>query len=54
MGPPDRLAAREGLIAAGIEGLRGLTPTEFILNAWTKEPDRFRIDPSHLILGPYT
>ena len=40
--------------ARRLKTLRGLTPTEFILNAWTKEPDRFRIDPSHLIPGPYT
>ena len=36
-----------------LKTLRGLTPTEFILNAWTKEPDRFKIDPSHLSPGPY-
>ena len=40
--------------ARRLKTLRGLTPIEFILNAWTKEPNRFRIDPSHLILGPYT
>ncbi|EHP90797.1 Integrase catalytic region [Methylorubrum extorquens DSM 13060] len=40
--------------ARRLKTLRGLTPTEFILNAWTKEPDRFRLDPSHLIPGPYT
>ena len=34
--------------------LRGLTPFEFIFNAWTKEPDTSRINPSHLIPGPYT
>jgi transposase InsO family protein len=39
--------------ARRLKTLRGLTPTEFILNAWTKEPNRFRIDPSHLIPGPY-
>jgi transposase InsO family protein len=39
--------------ARRLRTLRGLTPTEFILSAWTKEPDRFRIDPSHLIPGPY-
>lgn len=39
--------------ARRLKTLRGLTPTEFILNAWTKEPDRFRIDPSHLIPGSY-
>ncbi|MEE7470475.1 hypothetical protein MPAR162_00790 [Methylorubrum populi] len=40
--------------ARRLKTLRGLTPTEFILNAWTKEPNRFRINPSHLIPGPYT
>ncbi|CAO4157279.1 hypothetical protein DHODJN_25925 [Methylorubrum extorquens] len=40
--------------ARRLKTLRGLTPTEFILSAWTKEPNRFRIDPSHLIPGPYT
>ncbi|TXM96722.1 IS481 family transposase, partial [Methylobacterium sp. WL64] len=40
--------------ARRLKTLRGLTPTEFILNAWTKEPNRFRIDPSYLIPGPYT
>ncbi len=40
--------------ARRLKTLRGLTPTEFILNAWTKEPDRFGIDPSQLSLGPYT
>ena len=40
--------------ARRLKTLRGLTPTEFILNARTKEPDRFRLDPSHLIPGPYT
>jgi Integrase core domain len=34
--------------------LRGLTPYEFVRQAWTKEPDRFRLDPSHHIPGPYT
>src|ERR671912_1495844 len=33
--------------------LRGLTPHEFVCQAWTKEPDRFRLDPSHHIPGPY-
>ena len=37
-----------------LKTLRGLTPYEFIHHAWTKEPDRFRLDPSHHIPGPYT
>ncbi|MBK3403942.1 IS481 family transposase, partial [Methylorubrum rhodesianum] len=32
--------------------LRGLTPYEFICQAWTKQPERFRIDPSHHMPGP--
>ena len=40
--------------ARRLKTLRGLTPYEFILQAWTKEPDRFRLNPSHLIPGPYT
>jgi hypothetical protein len=27
---------------------------EFICHAWTKEPHRFRLNPSHHIPGPYT
>ena len=40
--------------ARRLKTLRGLTPYEHILHAWTKEPDRFRINPSHHIPGPYT
>ena len=40
--------------ARRLKTLRGLTPYEFIRQAWTKEPDRFRLDPSHHIPGPYT
>ena len=35
-----------------LKTLRGLTPYEFICQAWTKEPERFRLDPSHHIPGP--
>ena len=35
-----------------LKRLRGLTPYEFICQAWTKEPGRFRLDPSHHTLGP--
>jgi hypothetical protein len=31
--------------------LRGLTPQEFIHQTWTKDPQRFRLDPSHLSPG---
>jgi transposase InsO family protein len=40
--------------ARRLKTLRGLTPYEFICQAWTKEPDRFRLNPSHHIPGPYT
>jgi transposase InsO family protein len=40
--------------AQRLKTLRGLTPYEFIYQAWTKEPNRFRLDPSHHIPGPYT
>jgi transposase InsO family protein len=39
--------------ARRLKTLRGLTPHEFICPAWAKEPDRFRIDPSHHTPGPY-
>ena len=32
----------------------GLTPYEFICQALGKEPDRFRLNPSYHIPGPYT
>ena len=32
--------------------LRGLTPYEFICKTWTDQPHRFRVDPTHLTLGP--
>ena len=35
-----------------LKTLRSLTPYEFICQAWTKEPKRFRLDPSHLMPGP--
>src|SRR3954468_11245485 len=36
-----------------LKTLRGLTPYEFICQTWTKEPERFRFDPSHHMPGPY-
>ncbi|GJE15218.1 hypothetical protein FOHLNKBM_6296 [Methylobacterium longum] len=35
-----------------LKTLRGLTPFKFICQTWTKEPERFRLDPSHYMLGP--
>jgi transposase InsO family protein len=40
--------------ARRLKTLRGLTPYEFICQVWTKDPDRFGLDPSHHIPGPYT
>ncbi|MES0060827.1 hypothetical protein NKJ79_13705, partial [Mesorhizobium sp. M0041] len=31
--------------------LKGLTPFEYICKIWTKEPERFRLDPTHQTLG---
>jgi transposase InsO family protein len=39
--------------ARRLKTLRGLTPYEFVCQTWTKEPDRFRLDPPHHIPGPY-
>jgi len=33
--------------ARRLKALRGLTSYEFICRAWTQEPERFRLDPSH-------
>jgi len=40
--------------ARRLKTLNGLTPVEFIHQTWTKEPQRFTIDSSHLTPGPYT
>jgi transposase InsO family protein len=56
----DQLRAHLGLFvdaynhARRLKTLRGLTPWEFIHQAWTREPERFRLDPSHHTSGPYT
>ena len=53
----DELRARLQLFldaydhARRLKALRGLTPYEFTCGAWTQEPKRFRIDPSHHTLG---
>ncbi len=31
--------------------LKGLTPYEYIRKIWTKEPERFALDPFHRISG---
>jgi transposase InsO family protein len=37
--------------ARRLKTLAGLTPYEAICNAWGKQPDRFRLDPTHLMAG---
>jgi len=37
--------------ARRLKTLAGLTPYEAICNAWGKQPDRFRLDPTHLVAG---
>src|SRR5437868_5805553 len=34
--------------------LKGLSPYEYICNAWTKEPARFNLDPIHQMPGRNT
>jgi transposase InsO family protein len=38
--------------ARRLKTLRGLTPYEFICKTWTDQPHRFRVDPTHLTMGP--
>jgi transposase InsO family protein len=33
--------------ARRLKAIRGLTPYEFICQAWTREPERFRLNPLH-------
>jgi transposase InsO family protein len=40
--------------AKHLKALRWRTPFQAILDAWTKDPSIFRIDPHHLIPGPHT
>ncbi|APX83402.1 hypothetical protein BV511_00680 [Methylorubrum extorquens] len=47
---PDPIAGRAAHRFA--DAKRCLTPYAFICQAWTKEPKRFRLDPSHHIRGP--
>jgi transposase InsO family protein len=37
--------------AKRLKTLKGLTPYEFICKAWTKEPERFTLDPIHQMPG---
>lgn len=38
-------------LARGSKTLKGLTPYEFICKLWTKEPERFMLDPLHQMPG---
>lgn len=38
--------------ARRLKTLQGLTPYEYVCKIWTKEPTRFKIDPTHQSLGP--
>ncbi|MDR1609421.1 MAG: hypothetical protein LBR78_01020 [Holosporales bacterium] len=37
-----------------LKTLKELTPYEYVLKTWEDEPERFVINPLHLIPGPYT
>lgn len=37
--------------AKRLKTLNGLTPYEFICHKWQDQPERFKVDPSHLTLG---
>ena len=38
--------------ARRLKTLNGLTPYEYICKIWTKEPERFNVDPTHQSPGP--
>jgi transposase InsO family protein len=38
--------------AKRLKSLRGLTPSERICQAWTEQPERFRLNPLHHMAGP--
>ncbi len=38
--------------ARRLKTLKGLTPYEYICSIWTKQPQRFKLNPTHLTLGP--
>ena len=40
--------------ARRLKTLKGLTPYEFICKMWTKEPQRFKLNPIHQTPGPNT
>jgi hypothetical protein len=40
--------------AKHLKALKWRTPYEVICEAWTKDPSIFKVNPRHLIPGPYT
>jgi transposase InsO family protein len=46
--------ARAYNFAKHLKALRWRTPFQAVLDAWTKDPSIFKIDPHHLIPGPYS
>ena len=40
--------------ARRLKRLQGMTPVEYICKIWTKEPERFNINPIHHMMGPNT
>jgi transposase InsO family protein len=37
--------------AKRLKTLKGLTPYEYVCGVWTKEADRFKLNPTHLTAG---
>ena len=37
--------------ARRLKRLQGLTPVEYICKIWTKDPERFKINPIHHMMG---
>ena len=42
------------IFAKHLKALRWKTPYQVIVDAWQKNPARFKTDPGHLIPEPYT
>jgi hypothetical protein len=40
--------------AKHLKSLKWKTPYQTICQAWANDPSRFKINPHHLIPGPYT
>ncbi len=39
--------------AKRLKTLKGLTPYEYVCKVWTREPERFKVNPMHHTPGPY-